>query len=124
MVESLPIQRAHPVSFGSAHLPQSLRHCDTVHHCSPCRQAVLECVIVVQPDGNQPSQDALVSRQVGVVPGLREAVQAQAIHPDLVVVTQAYHLQDVVILGPREGILPHDAVDNLTSISGVIKISR
>ena len=37
---------------------------------------VLERVVVVKANGYQPSQDALVPCQVGVVPGLREAVQA------------------------------------------------
>ena len=95
-----------------------------MHHRSPRRQTVLERIVVVKPNGYQPLQDAFVPRQVGIVPGLREAVQAQAVRPDLVVVAQAYHLQGVAILGSREGILPHDAVNDLTSISGVIKISR
>ena len=95
-----------------------------MHHCSPCRQAVLEGIIVEKPNGYQPPQDTFVPRQVGIVPGLQEVVQAQAVRPDLVVVTQAYHLQNISILRSREGILPHNAVDNLTSISGVITISR
>ena len=95
-----------------------------MHHRSPSRQAVLERVVVVKTNGYQPPQDTFVHRQIGLVPGLQEAVQAQAVRPDLVVVAQAYHLQDVAILGSREGILPHDAVNNLTSISGVVKISR
>ena len=95
-----------------------------MHHGSPRGQAVLERVIVVKPNGDQPPQDTFVPRQVGLIPGLREAVQAQAVRPDLVIVAQAHHLQDIAILESREGILPHDAVENLTSVSGVIKTSR
>ena len=76
-----------------------------MHHRSPRRQAILERVVVVKPDGYQSSQDVFVPRQVGIVPGLRETVQAQAVHPDLVVIAQAYHLQVIVILRSREGIL-------------------
>ena len=71
-----------------------------MHHRSSRGQAVLERVVVIQPDGYQPSQDTFVPHQVGVVPGLREAVQAQAIRPDLVVIAQAHYLQDVAVLGP------------------------
>ena len=69
-----------------------------MHHRSPRRKAILEGVVVVKPNGYQPPQDTLVHRQVGLVPGLREAVQAQAVRPDLVVITQAHQLQDITIL--------------------------
>ena len=95
-----------------------------MHHRSPRRQAVLERVIVVKPNGYQPPQDMLVHRQVGLVPDLREAVQAQAVRPDLVVVAQAHQLQNVSVLSPREGILPHDGVNDLGRISGIAKVSR
>ena len=90
-----------------------------MHHRSPSRQAVLERVVVVQPNGYQPPQDTLVHRQVGLVPGLREAVQAQAVRPNLVVVAQAHQLQDVAILPPRESVLRHDSIDNLGRVSQV-----
>ena len=95
-----------------------------MHHRSPRRKAILERVAVVQPNGYQPPQDALVHRQVGIIPGLRKAVQAQAVRPDLVVVAQAHQLQDIAVLLSREGILPHDGVDNLGRISGRAKVSR
>ena len=95
-----------------------------MHHRPPRRKTVLERVVVVKPDGHQPPQDTFFPHQVGIIPGLRVAVQAQAVRPDLVVVTQAHQLQDVTILGSREGILPHNSINNLARISGVVKISR
>ena len=95
-----------------------------MHHRSPRRKAVLEGVVVVKPNGYQPSQDALVHCQVGLVPGLREAVQAQAVRPDLVVVAQAHQLQDVTILSSREGVLRHNGVDDLGRISRIAKLAR
>ena len=92
-----------------------------MHHRSPRRQAVLERVVVVKPYGYQPLQDSFVHRQIGIVPGLREAVQAQAVRPDLVVVTQAHQLQDVSVFLPRKVVLCHDGVDNLGRVSGTIK---
>ena len=92
-----------------------------MHHRSPRRKTVLEGVVVVQPNGYQPPQDALVHRQVGLVPSLREAVQAQAVRPDLVVVAQAHQLQDVAIFLSREVILSHDGVDNLGRVSRTSK---
>ena len=61
-----------------------------MHHRPPRRQAVLERVVVVKPDGYQLSQDTFVHRQIGFIPSLQEAVQAQAVRPDLVVVAQAH----------------------------------
>ena len=95
-----------------------------MHHRSPRRKTVLEGVIVVKPNGYQPPQDAFVHGQVGIVPGLREAVQAQAVRPDLVVVAQAHQLQDITILSSREGILRHNGVDNLGRVSGIFKLAR
>ena len=95
-----------------------------MHHRSPRRKAVLEGVVVVKPNGYQPPQNAFVHGQVGLVPGLREAVQAQAVRPDLIIVAQAHQLQDVTVLSPREGILSHDAIDDLMDVSGIVKISR
>src|ERR1700753_2001484 len=94
-----------------------------MHHRSPSRQAVLERVVVVQPNGYQPPQDTLIHRQVGLVPGLREAVQAQAVRPDLVVVAQAHQLQDITILSSREGVVRHNGVDNLGRVSGISQAS-
>ena len=90
-----------------------------MHHRSPRRQAILESVVVVKPDGYQPPKDTFVHRQVGIVPGLREAVQAQAVRPDLVVVAQAHQLQDVAVFLSREVVLSHDGVDNLGRVNRI-----
>ena len=95
-----------------------------MHHRSSRRKAVLERVVVVKPNGYQPPEDAFVHRQVGLVPGLRKAVQAQAVRPDLVVVAQAHQLQDVSVLPSREGVFHHDGVNNLGRVSGIAKASR
>ena len=95
-----------------------------MHHRSPRRQAVLERIVVVKPDGYQPSQDAFIHRQVGIVPGLREAVQAQAVRPDLVVVAQAHQLQDVSVFPSREGVLRHNGINDLGRVSGIAKVFR
>ena len=90
-----------------------------MHHRSPRRQAVLERVVVVKPDGYQPPKDTFVHRQVGFIPGLREAVQAQAVRPDLVIVAQAHQLQDVAVFSSREDIFRHDGINNLGRVSQV-----
>ena len=95
-----------------------------MHHRSPRRQAVLERVVVVKPNGYQPPQNTFVHRQIGIVPGLREAVQAQAVRPDLVVVAQAHQLQNVAVLPSGEVVLSHDGINNLGRVSGVVKPPR
>ena len=90
-----------------------------MHHRSPRWKTILERVIVVKPNGYQPPQNAFIHRQIGIVPGLREAVQAQAVRPNLVVVAQAHQLQDVAILPPRESVLRHDGINNLGRVSQV-----
>ena len=53
-----------------------------------------------------------------------EAVQAQAVRPDLVVVAQAHQLQDVSVLPSREGVLRHDNVNDLGRVSDVVEPPR
>ena len=61
--------------------------------------------------------DVFIPGQVGVIPGLWEAVQAQAIHQELVIIAQANNLQGVMVLRPWSGVLPHNAVNNLSTPS-------